>query len=116
MPRGDAAPGLPTLLRRLIDDACNVARAELRLVKARTYDLIRRSRTAILLLIVALLALQGAMIALVVGLVLQLVPLVGAAWAGVIVMAALLLIAGIFAWSAMRQFSSPASPPTGTAA
>ena len=108
MARGGATLGLPTLLRRLIDDARNVARAEIRLLKARTFDLMRRSKVAILLLIVALLAVQGAVVALMVGLVLQLTPLVGAAWAGVIVMAALLLIAGILAWAALRQFSAPA--------
>jgi len=53
---------------------------------------------------------------LMVGLVLQLTPLVGAAWAGVIVMAALLLVAGILAWAALRQFSAPAAAPAEIAA
>jgi hypothetical protein len=116
MAGGGAALGLPTLLRRLIEDARNVARAEIRLFKARAFDLVRRSRIAILLLIVALLAVQGAVVALMVGLVLQLAPMVGAAWAGVIVMAVLLFIAGLLAWSALRQFSAPASAPSETAA
>ena len=112
MATGGATLGLPALLRQLIDDARNLARAEIRLVKARAFDLIQRSKVAILLLIVALLAVQGAVVALMVGLVLQLAPLVGAAWAGVIVMAALLLLAGLLAWGALRQFSSPAVAPT----
>lgn len=99
------------LLRRLADDVRNVVRAEVRVRKARAYDLLRRSRSAILLLIIALLAVQGAVVALMVGLVLQLTPLVGAAWAGVIVMAAVLLIAGLLAWAALRQFTGSNTPP-----
>lgn len=116
MPRGDVTPGLPALFRRLIDDARNVVRAETHLIKARAFDLIRRSRSAIGLLFTALLAVQGAVVALMVGLVLQLAPLVGAAWAGVIVMAALLLIAGLLAWIALRIFTRPAGTSTETAA
>ena len=116
MARGDVAPGLPALFRQLIDDARNVVRAETHLVKARAFDLARRSRSAVLLLIIALLAVQGAVVAVMVGLVMQLAPLVGAAWAGVIVMVALLLIAGLLAWVALRIFTRPVGNPTETAA
>lgn len=106
MVRGVTALGLPALLRQLIDDARNVARAETRLFKARIFDLVRRSRSAIGLLLVALLAVQGAVVALMVGLVLQLAPLVGAAWSGVIVMVTMMLLAGLLAWIAVRTFTS----------
>ena len=108
MVMGGTASGLPALLRQLIDDARAVVRAEARLIKARIFDFVRRSRSAIILLLAALFAVQGAVVALMVGLVLQLAPLVGAAWAGVIVMAAVLLVAGLLAWIALRIFTRPA--------
>lgn len=116
MARGVSALGLPALLKQLIDDARNVVRAEVHLVKARGFDLVRRSRSAIVLLVVALLAVQGAVVALMVGLVIQLAPLVGGAGAGVIVMAIVLLIAGLLAWAALRIFTRPANSTTETSA
>ena len=116
MTRGGPTLGLPALLRQLINDARNVARAETRLLKARVFDFIRRSRSAIILLLAALLAVQGAVVALMVGLVLQLAPLVGAAWAGVIVMGAILLIAGLLAWSAIRLLTGSAAKTAETKA
>ncbi len=109
MTRGVLAPGLPVLLKQLIEDARNVARAEIDLFKARAFDLVARSRTALVLLVTALLAVQGAVVALMVGLVLQLAPIVGAAFAGLIVTAVLLLIAGLLAWIAIRVLTRPAS-------
>jgi len=116
MTRGGPALGLPALLRQLIDDARNVARAETRLFKARVFDFVRRSRSAIILLLAALLAVQGAVVALMVGLVLQLAPIVGAAFAGAIVMVAVLLVAGLLAWTAVRLFSGSAAKTAETKA
>ncbi len=111
MTRGGPALGVPALLRQLFDDVRDVARAEVRLVKARIFDLVRKSRAAIGLLMGALLAVQGAVTALMVGLVLQLAPLVGAALAGAIVMLVVLLLAGMLVWAATRLFAKTASPP-----
>jgi len=109
MARGDGLLGLPGLIGRLVDDLRNLARAEIHLVKARGFDLVRRSRTAIALLICALLLVHGAVVALMIGLVLQLLPIVGAAFAGLIVMAAALVLAGILAYAALRAFSGKAT-------
>src|ERR1700754_243536 len=106
--------GLPALIGQLFEDALALARAEVRLGKARAYDLLRRSRTALVLLVGALLLVQAAVIALVLGLVLTLVPLVGPAFAGLILMAAALLLAALLAWLAVRQIAVPAdkaAPP-----
>lgn len=108
MLQGVTTMALPDLFRRLVDDGRNVAKAELRLVKARAQDLVRRSRSAIVLLVIALLAIQGAVVALVVGLVLEMLPLVGPALAGLIVMVALLVVAGLLAWAAVHAVK-PAS-------
>ena len=110
MARGEGVLGLPALIGQLIDDVRAVARAEIHLVKARGYDFVRRSRSAIVLLVIALLAVQGAVVAAMVGLVLQLAALVGGAAAGGIVMIAMLLIAGLLAWGALRAFTGPADP------
>jgi hypothetical protein len=103
--------GLPALIGQLFEDALALARAEVRLGKARAYDLLRRSRTALILLIAALLLVQGAVMALMIGLVLALAPLVGPAFAGLILMALALLLAALLAWLAVRHIATPQEKP-----
>ncbi len=95
--------GLPGLIGQLFDDGLALVRAEVRLAKSRAYDLLRRSRVALGLLAAAFLVALGSIVALVLGLVLALAPLVGAALAGVILLAAGLAISGLLVWLAMRE-------------
>lgn len=100
--------GLPELIGQLFEDALALARAEVRLAKSRVYDLLRRSRTALVLLASAFLFVQGAVVAVMLGLVLALTPLVGAALAGLILLVAGLAVAGLLAWLAVRHIGGPA--------
>lgn len=95
--------GLPGLIGQLFDDSLALARAEVRLAKSRAYDLVRRSRIALMLLAAGFLIALGSIVALMLGLVLALAPLVGAALAGIILLVAGLAIAGLLVWLAMRQ-------------
>jgi membrane protein implicated in regulation of membrane protease activity len=95
----------------LLEDALALARAEVRLGKARAYDLLRRSRVAILLLGCALLLVQGAVAAAMLGFVLALTPVVGPAWAGLILFVAALLLAALLGWLALRYIAGPSEKP-----
>lgn len=108
--------GLGDLIGQLIEDARNLARAEVKLVKSKAFDLLRRSRTALILLLGAACIAFVSLIGLVLGLVLQLAPVVGPAFAGLIVLAIGLLIAGILAWIAVRLLSGPSKPQPETSA
>ncbi len=99
--------GLPGLIGQLFDDALALARAEVRLAKSRVYDLLRRSRVALALLAAAFLVALGSVVALMLGLVLALAPLVGAALAGIILLVAGLLVSALLAWLAMREIGGP---------
>lgn len=103
--------GLPGLIGQLAQDAIALVRAEVELAKSKVADRLRRSRTAIILLVAALVIVQASIVGLVVGLVLALVPLVGAAGAGLVLLVAGLVIAGLLAWAAMRLFSTPSNKP-----
>jgi len=94
--------GLPGLIGQLIEDARALARAEVRLAKSRAYALIRRSAMALALFGIAFMIAQAAIVALLLGLVLALVPAVGAVLAGVIILAGGLMIAGLLAWIGAR--------------
>lgn len=99
--------GLPGLIGQLFDDALALARAEVRLAKSRAYDLLRRSRAALVLLAAAFLIALGSIVALMLGLVLALAPFVGAAFAGLILLVVGLAIAAVLVWLAMRQIGGP---------
>lgn len=102
--------GLPGLLGQLVQDAIGLARAEIELAKAKAADRIRRSRTAVILLIGALVVAQASIVGLVMGLVMALTPYVGPAGAGAILLAAGLFVAGLLAWIAKRLLFPPAAP------
>ncbi len=101
------ALGLPGLIGQLFEDALALARAEVRLAKSRAYDLLRRSRTALLLLGCALMLVQGAIVALMMGFVLALAPIVGPAWAGLILLATAMVLAGLLGWLAVHHLAGP---------
>ena len=109
--------GLGGLIGQLIEDARTLARAEVKLLKSKALALFRRSRTAILLLLIAACLAFASVVALMLGLVLALAPLVGAALAGVILLVAGLALAGLLGWLAIRLIAGPpakAEPETTT--
>lgn len=103
--------GLGGLIGQLIEDARALARAEIKLFKSKALDLFRRSRAAILLLLIAACLAFASLVALMLGLVLALAPLVGAALAGVILLVAGLALAGLLAWLAIRLIAGPPAKP-----
>ncbi|MGN6123353.1 MAG: phage holin family protein [Sphingomonas oligoaromativorans] len=108
--------GLPGLIGQLFEDALALARAEVRLAKSRAYDVLRRSRTALVLLGCALMLVQGAIVALMLGFVLALAPIVGPAWAGVILLVAALVLAGLLGWAAIHHIAGPREKAASTEA
>lgn len=99
--------GLPALISRLFQDALDVGRAEIRLAKSRIFARLRAARVGLAMLFGALLFAVSGLIGLIVGLVLALVPFVGAALAGVIVLVAALAIAGALAYFGVKMLSGP---------
>jgi len=95
---GDGTPaddGIAGLIGQFVDDAREVADAEIGLIKARVGSGVARFRDAALLFAVAAVLALAALIALLVGLIAALAPHVGAALATVIVCGTSLLIAAI---------------------
>ncbi len=91
-------PSIAELAARLIADARAWVQAEIALLKCRGGTLAGALRTAVILLVVALVLASLALIALAVGLVLALATLVGPGWATAIVVVALLAAAGLCGW------------------
>lgn len=106
MARGVNKPGLTELLTRLFEQGQQLARAEVRLAKQKIYDRVRRARTAALLLLAAFVLVQAGVVALLVGLVMALAKVTGPAWAGVILLAIGLALAGLLAFAAYRLILS----------
>jgi hypothetical protein len=109
--------GIGGLIGQLVEDLRGLARAEIRLFKSRAFDAIRRYRTAIILLLGASAIVFASLIALLLGFVLALAPMVGAALAGLIVLAGGGVIAALLAWIAIRLLAGPdikpaTAPPT----
>jgi hypothetical protein len=105
---------LPGLVGQLFDDVLALARAEVRLAKSRAYDLLRRSRAALALLAAAFLIALGSIVALMLGLVLALAPLVGATLAGIILLVTGFAVSALLVWLAMRQIGEPRGKATPT--
>ena len=97
--------GLGSLIGQLVEDARDLVRAEIQLARSKASALLRRSRAAIVLLLLAACLAFASLVALLVGLLMQLAPLVGPALGGVIVLIGGLLLSGVLAWLAVRQFA-----------
>jgi hypothetical protein len=95
------------LISRLFEDAVSVAKAEVQLAKSKAFAKLQGAKIAIGLVFVALLIVQAALTACFVGLVMGLVPLVGAWLAALILLIAGLAVAGLLGWLALRQISAP---------
>ncbi|WBO21258.1 phage holin family protein [Sphingomonas abietis] len=103
--------GLGGLISQVWEDGRALVHAEVRLLKSKAFAIIRRSRAAIILVLIAGCFALASVMALMLGLVLALAPLVGAALAGVILMAGGLVLAGLLVWIAIRLIAGPPPKP-----
>jgi hypothetical protein len=91
-------------LRRLVDSGLALAKAETELAKARGLYAAGRIKWIVLLGALAAVLVFFALVALTVGLVVSLAPLIGAIWATLVVTAALLIVALVCGLIALRQW------------
>ncbi|MBA4211319.1 MAG: phage holin family protein [Sphingomonas sp.] len=101
----DSDDSIAALVARLIDQADRYARAELRFARALLIERLIAARVGAICLVVALVLLQGALIALLVGLMLTAAPVMGTLAATVVVTSGAISVAGILGWIALRQFN-----------
>ena len=94
----DDGESIATLVTRLTGDAREVARAEIALTKAKVGDAVGRYKNAAIFFAVAGVLALAALIALLVGLILTLATLVGPGFATLIVIGAVLVLAGVLAF------------------
>lgn len=93
---------IPLLARQLVDDGKDFVQAEIALYRARFSARLGNAKTAAILAVVAIALAQGVLIAGLVGLVLILTAIVGAACATAIVVLAGLAIIAVLAFVAVR--------------
>jgi len=104
-----ADDSIGTLLSRVVSDAEQVARAEIALQKAKVVVKIGEAKTGVVALLVAVVLAILALIGLVVGVLMILAPIVGPAWATVIVVGVLAVLAvalGSFGMNRLKLMSS----------
>lgn len=101
----DADESIVALFSRLVDDAETFVRAEIRLYRANLFERLTEARTAIVMILTAFLLAQSAIIALLVGLVVILRPILGAVGATATVVVSAITIAGLLAWLAIDKIS-----------
>lgn len=94
---------LPELVSRVVDDAKEVARAEIDLVKAQAAAKLVGYRAAAILFASAALLAVAAVIGLVLGLILTIAQYWGAGWATLTVVGGFLLLAGLLGWLGTRR-------------
>ena len=98
--------GIGELASRLVGDAKHVARAEVALYKARAIETVELWKAAAILFAVAGVLALAALIALLVGAILTLATLVGPGWATLIVVGAVLVLAGLSGWLGARRLKA----------
>lgn len=101
----EADESIVALFSRLVDDAETFVRAEIRLYRANLFERLTEARTAIVMILTAFLLAQSAIIALLVGLVVILRPMLGAVGATATVVIGAITIAGLLAWVAIDKIS-----------
>lgn len=94
----------PELVSRVVDDAKEVARAEVDLVKAQAVAKLAGYRSASALFATAGLLALLALIGLVVGLILTLAQYLGAGWSTAIVVGTMFALAGLLGWLGARRW------------
>lgn len=87
----------PELVSRVVDDAKDLARAEVALIRVQVAANVTRYAVAVALLGAAVTLAMAALIAGAIGGILTLSPLIGAGWATLAVVTGLILIAAILA-------------------
>lgn len=97
-PDNQIPPSLGALFRQLIDDIYSYFDAERAIYGVQARISRRAAGWIAAYALGAVVLSQGAMIALVVGLLLTLVPVIGSGWATVIIVAGCSLLAGLFVW------------------
>ena len=112
MAGGISEEGVGTLVHRAVEDARELARAEIALVKAKAGERVIAYRTAAMFFSVAAVLALAAIVALLVGLILSLATLVGPGWSTAIVIGATLLLAGILALIGKGKLAPPKGPGT----
>lgn len=95
---------LPELVSRAVDDAKEVARAEIGLVKAQAAAKVAGYRSAAVLFALAAVLALAATIGLVLGLLLTVAQYLGAGWATLAVTGGFLLLAGLLGWLGTRRW------------
>lgn len=98
---GDESIG--DLFGRLVDDAKGFGQAELDYYRILVRERLRAAKTSLWMGAVAMSLALAASVALVVGLVLTLAPLVGPGWATLIVVSVALGLASLMGWLAWQQ-------------
>lgn len=95
--------GIGALVTRVVDDAKAFVAAEIALYRAKAMVWVGTIKVVAILGVTALVLVNAAVIALLVGLILTLQPLVGAGWATLIVVLATLAVAGLLGWLAASR-------------
>lgn len=108
--RGQDEESFGALLGRAVADGRAYASAELTYWRAVMADRIGDVRSVAILAIAGLMVLNAAAIALIVGLILTLTPLVGPGFATLIVVLVALVVAGLLAMAALRQLKRVTRP------
>ena len=104
MARGTNEERFPDIVSRVVDDAKEVARAEVDLVKAKAAAKVAGYRDAATLFAIAALLVFGAFVGLIVGLLLILSVALGPGWATLIVVGTLLGSAGLLGWLGLQRW------------
>jgi Putative Actinobacterial Holin-X, holin superfamily III len=97
-PDNEIPPSFSELFRQLIDDATAYFDAERNVYSVQARISRRAAGWVAAYALGAIVLAQGAMIALVVGLLLTLVPLIGSGWATLVIVVTCSLLAGLFIW------------------
>ena len=109
--RPDTSPGvdqgLSTLVHRAVDDARELARAEIALVKARAGERANAFKNVAIFFGAAAMLAMSAVTALLVGLIFSLAALVGPAGATAIVVVGALVLAGVLAMIGKGKLAPP---------
>lgn len=104
---------LPDLFADLVDNAKEVARAEVGVLRAKAFRRLVKARAAFLLSIASMLLVQAAVITALIGLVALLAFYVGTAWATVIVTIVALVVAGVLGRLALNHIEKIVNPDEG---
>jgi hypothetical protein len=96
-------PGIGALAGNLVEDGRAYAMAEVAVYRAKAVAWLGEAKFVAIFGAAALVLVNAAIIALLVGLLLTLAPRVGPGWATVIVVGGTLVLAGLLGWFALRH-------------